>query len=193
MEVEVVEAACTEAVLYDTPISELEEAESKVADAVAEVLGAAPESIGAGWSQDGKHAIGNFLSLSPNQETRDVCAEKDNISKELRDLLKDMLPDQSRDSTELYLQGVDAEAVNDNIDDIKEALAKALGVPIGEIDITKVSATPKGVIVELEKPSCAKLPEDNWKLAEDLKKTPGLEAVEVPPIVQCPVLLLMYR
>merc|ERR1719483_527283 len=33
------------------------------------------------------------------------------------------------------------------------------------------------------------LPEDNWKLAEELKKTPGLENLEIPPTAVCPVLL----
>jgi len=189
MEVKVVEAQCTEAVIYDIDMKKLEDQEEKVAAAVGQILSAEPDSVGIGWAQDEKHAIGNFAILRPNQETKDFCSKQDNISVELRELLKDILPDQSRDSRDLFLQNVDAKTVADNIEEIKEALARALGVPASEIEIKNIKDTGKGTVIEFEKPCSTNLPEDNWKLAEDLKQTPVLTDIEVPSTIVCPVIL----
>ena len=70
--------------------------------------------------------------------------------------------------------------VRNNPDAVKQAIAGALGIHPSEVDLSKISATPNGVMMDIthpaDKPMDANVAK---KVSQKLKKEPGFENVNV--------------
>jgi len=58
----------------------------------------------------------------------------------------------STDMMELFLQNVETSAVKDKLITIKASLAKALRIPVKEVDIKNFVAKPDGTVIQFVKP-----------------------------------------
>jgi len=58
----------------------------------------------------------------------------------------------STDMMELFLQNVEMSAVKDKLITIKASLAKALRIPVKEVDIKNFVAKPDGTVIQFVKP-----------------------------------------